>query len=193
VRAKIPFGNPMAAECAAIEVHVTEPAQLLNSIDPSPFGERDLAPNVEEYIVSRSKDFPRAASLGLVIDLDSPVRDHESAALRNAIRRHFGERAEATRARLSELFSRGRISLIIGLAFLSLALGASHVLEKWLDPGGMLDVLRASLSIGGWVAMWRPMEVFLYDWWPIRAEVRLYDRLAAMPVRIRHAAAASDA
>jgi hypothetical protein len=31
----------------------------------------------------------------------------------------------------------------------------------------------ASLVIGGWVAMWRPMEVFLYDWWPVRAEARL--------------------
>ncbi len=38
--------------------------------------------------------------------------------------------------------------------------------------------------IGGWVAMWRPLEIFLYDWWPIRAEARLFDRLSAMPVRL---------
>jgi hypothetical protein len=47
------------------------------------------------------------------------------------------------------------------------------------------DILRESFLIGGWVAMWRPLEIFLYDWWPIRAEVRLYDRLSAMPVRIK--------
>jgi hypothetical protein len=52
----------------------------------------------------------------------------------------------------------------------------------------MGEVLRESLLIGGWVAMWRPLEVFLYDWWPIRAEARLYDRLAAMPVRLTYAA-----
>jgi len=34
--------------------------------------------------------------------------------------------------------------------------------------------------------MWRPMEIFLYDWWPIRAEGRLFGRLAAMPVRIAY-------
>lgn len=45
-------------------------------------------------------------------------------------------------------------------------------------------MLRESLLIGGWVAMWRPLEIFLYDWWPIRADARLFDRLAAMPVRI---------
>ena len=33
--------------------------------------------------------------------------------------------------------------------------------------------------------MWRPLEIFLYDWWPIRAEARLFDRLSAMPVRIK--------
>jgi hypothetical protein len=32
--------------------------------------------------------------------------------------------------------------------------------------------------------MWRPLEVFLYDWWPIRADARLFDRLSDMPVRI---------
>jgi hypothetical protein len=36
--------------------------------------------------------------------------------------------------------------------------------------------------------MWGPLEIFLYDWWPIRAEARLFDRLAVMPVRIRYVA-----
>jgi hypothetical protein len=36
--------------------------------------------------------------------------------------------------------------------------------------------------------MWRPLEVFLYDWWPIRSEIRLHERLASMPVQVRPAA-----
>lgn len=98
------FGDPIPADCAVIEVRVTEPAQMLNAIDPSPFRERDLAPSVEEFIVSRSKDLPRAASLGLVIHLDRSIPDHEAVVLRNAIQRHFGERAGAARRRLRELF-----------------------------------------------------------------------------------------
>jgi hypothetical protein len=39
--------------------------------------------------------------------------------------------------------------------------------------------------------MWRPLEVFLYDWWPILAEVRLLDRLSRMPVRIEYLETAS--
>jgi hypothetical protein len=45
-------------------------------------------------------------------------------------------------------------------------------------------LMREGMVIGGWVAMWRPLEIFLYDWWPIRAERRLFDRLAMMPVQI---------
>ena len=32
--------------------------------------------------------------------------------------------------------------------------------------------------------MWRPFEIFLYDWWPILRRRRLYARLARMPVSV---------
>ena len=32
----------------------------------------------------------------------------------------------------------------------------------------------------GWVAMWRPLEIFLYDWWPVRRLQVAYERLARM-------------
>jgi hypothetical protein len=46
--------------------------------------------------------------------------------------------------------------------------------------GRLGAVLHESLVIGGWVAMRRPLEIFLYDWWPVRREVKLYRRLARM-------------
>ena len=55
----------------------------------------------------------------------------------------------------------------------------------------LAEVVREGFLIGGWVAMWRPIEVFLYDWWPIRAEARLFDRLSNMPVRIDSESSAS--
>jgi hypothetical protein len=52
--------------------------------------------------------------------------------------------------------------------------------------GGMTALLRERLVIGGWVAMWRPLEIFLYDWWPILGEQRTYDRLSRIEVRVVH-------
>ena len=35
--------------------------------------------------------------------------------------------------------------------------------------------------------MWKPLEVFLYDWWPILGERRIHDRLSRIKVRIIYA------
>jgi hypothetical protein len=75
---------------------------------------------------------------------------------------------------------------VIGITFLALSLLLGDVLAQLLGERRVSEILRESLLIGGWVAMWRPMEVFLYDWWPIRADARLADRLSAMPVRLSY-------
>lgn len=167
-----------------IEVHVAEMGQLFNSMDPSRFAGRDLDPDAEEFIVATARELPRDAPLGLLIRLATSLPPNETAVVHGAVESFFHGRASAARQRLRHLFHRGRISLVIGLAFLATALGASEMLGQWVTPTGFVSILRESLLIGGWVAMWRPIEIFLYDWWPIRADARLFDRLAAMPVRI---------
>jgi hypothetical protein len=46
------------------------------------------------------------------------------------------------------------------------------------------EIVKESFTIGGWVAMWRPLEIYLYDWWPLRDEWRLLERLARMKVTL---------
>ena|SRR5688572_12858519 len=167
-----------------IEVHVAEMRQLFNSMDPSPFHDRDLDPDAEEFIVATARELPRNAPLALVIRIDgsSRVAPEEATVAHRAVQRFFHGRAAASRQRLRHLFHRGRISLAIGLAFLVTAFIASQMLGRWVISSGFVPILQESLLIGGWVAMWRPIEIFLYDWWPIRADARLFDRLAIMPV-----------
>ena len=181
-------GDPIPPKCAIIEVHVGELKQLFDAIDPSPFRDRDLDPKAEEFIVGWAKDLPRDASLALVVDLDREAGlPDEAAVLRDAIHEFFRHRAETHRQRLRELFRVGRTSLGIGLVALAAAIGLGDFLATLMKGSRVGEIVRESLTIGGWVSMWRPLEVFLYDWWPIRNEARLSDRLAAMPIRIRYA------
>ena len=100
----------------------------------------------------------------------------------------------ASRRKLRELFRRGRISLVIALAFLAASIAVGDAVAGYLGESRLSEVIREGFLIGGWVAMWRPLEVFLYDWWPIRAEGRLLQRLSTMPVRIEYKGVArSDA
>ena len=177
-------GSPLSE---VIEVRVPELRGLFNEIDPSPFHDRDLDPSAEEFILSWASELPRTARLRLLVHLEKRVAGPDEAdVLRDAVHRSFARRAAADRRRLRDLFHRGRISLLIGLAFLGASVWLANALAG--PPGtGVSEFVRQSLIIGGWVAMWRPLEVFLYDWWPILAQARRYDRLAAMPVQIQYA------
>jgi hypothetical protein len=167
---------------------VAELRQLFNAIDPSPFHERDLDPRAEEFIVDWARDLPAEAPWAFVVHLERGAGVGEEAAiLRDAMHEYFGQRAVAARRRLRELFRRGRISLAIGLAFLAGSIAIGDAVAKYLSESPLGQIIRESFLIGGWVAMWRPLEVFLYDWWPIRAEERLLRRLSTIPVRIEYA------
>jgi hypothetical protein len=184
-RASRDLNELIPPECEVIEVHVADLQQLFNSIDPAPFREKDLDPNAEEFIVSWARDVDRNARLALLVHVDQPAGiPEETSILRDAIRKYFGSQALATRKRLRRLFRQGRLSLLIGFCFLALSIGAGGLLEGALAGRRIGEILRESLLIGGWVAMWRPLEIFLYEWWPILADARLFNRLSGMPVRI---------
>jgi hypothetical protein len=181
-------GDPIPPSGKVIEIHLAESKQLFNAIDPAPFREKDLDPKAEEFIVGWARELPADAPLSLVVLLDRPAGlPDEVQVLRDAVRQYFGMRSQASRQRLKRLFKIGRTSLLIGVLFLAVSFGLGGIIESALEGQRMGQVLRESLAIGGWVAMWRPLEIFLYDWWPIRSERKLYDRLSAMPVHISYA------
>jgi len=178
-------GDSLPENCRVIEIHVAELKQLFNAIDPSPFREKDLDPRADEFIVSWARDLPTNATLALLVYLDRPVgMQEEVAILRDAIHEYFSQRGIASRRRLRQLFRLGRTNLFIGITCLAGSLLLGDAIASALHGSRAGELLRESLLIGGWVAMWRPMEVFLYDWWPIWSEARLFDRLTVMPVRI---------
>ena len=175
----------LPARCALIEVHVADLKQLFHSLDPTPFRERDLDPKAEEFIAGWARELSADAPLALIVHVDQEVPSADRVkVLHDAVHDYFSERAVQTRRRLRQLFQVGRTSLLIGLLFLAISIVSGDVIAALLRETRFAGVARESLLIGGWVAMWRPLEVFLYDWWPIRAEARLMDRLSAMIVRI---------
>ena len=184
------MGDPTPPNCARIEVRVLELKQLFNSMAASPFRERDLDPEAEAFIVGWAREAPRGATLALLVNLERAPPPQgvvdEPAALREAIREFFVHRAEVTRNRLSQVLRIGRMSLLVGLGFLVAAIGLGDFIATAMKGQRLGELLMQGLVICGWVAMWRPLEIFLYGWWPIRSEARLFDRLSAMPVRIAY-------
>jgi hypothetical protein len=165
-----------------IELRVRELSQIFNSFDPSPFYEQDLATEAEEYIVDSLKELPSKRASEIVVHLDKPAGVGEHRVLEQAVHAHFQRRASHLRRSLRDLLREGVISLVIGLAFFTTVFVLSRVVVHGEGPWSTLA--RESLLIGGWVALWRPMEIFLYRWWPIIGERRLYERVSRIRVRV---------
>jgi hypothetical protein len=177
-------GDQIPPNCELIEVHVTDLKMLFNPIDPSPPAERDLESKVEEFIVAWARSARGEAQLALRIDVDTPTAPEAANTVGAAVREFFRQRSMSADRRLSQLFRVGRTSLLIGLTSLAVAVFLASLVQRAFGDRAFGALLRETLVIGGWVAMWRPLEIFLYDWWPIRAERKLYDRLKVMPVRV---------
>jgi hypothetical protein len=153
-------------------------------MDPSPFHEKDLDHDAEEFIVSWAQEFPRKDPIGLRVHVNELPQAEAQEVVEAAIHNYFAYRAKISRLEFHQLLKRGRTSLLIGLLFLGGCLLASELLFRQ-ELSTLSILFRESLTIAGWVAMWQPMQIFLYDWWPLRRKRRLYEKLSRMHVEVR--------
>jgi hypothetical protein len=181
----------MAANELSIELSVRDPRQLFNSLDPSPFRAKDLDDDAEEYIVAWARELPRDATFLIVVHLPAAEAGKEDAlSLGEAIRNYFSYRAAVLDKDIKELFRLGRRALAVGMTVLSCCLLAGHLITTYLLGGPLGLFIQEGLLIFGWVANWRPAEIFLYDWLPLARRRDLYRRLAAARVEVKPLAGA---
>lgn len=167
-----------------IELRVDSVEHLFDAFDPMPAPSRDLAPQAEDFIVGWARELPGDAPLRIVVHIPSAQSTSAAAAhAPQAFQRHFNYRADRLSGDIAELMRVGRFSLLIGVAVLAACYGAGRALALVL-PADLARFAQESVLILGWVANWRPMEIFLYDWWPLARRRTLMRRLAAAPVEL---------
>lgn len=137
-----------------LQLRVRELGQLFNSMDPTPFLNKDLDREAEAFIETWAAEFSSDSRLRITIHLEHlPAEGDPSAIMIEAIHNYFDRKAGLTRSELKHLLRDGRISLVIGIAFATLCLIAVDVIGQ-LGTGAVVGTARESLMIVGWVAMW---------------------------------------
>ena len=168
--------------CWLIELRLREVRQLFHHLDPAPFRQKDLDPAAEAYIEDAIREIGAGQRARLVIHLPEPECSSEEArSLQESIANYFGYRAQQTRIELGRLLRLALVNLGIGLGFLAACLW----LRRMLLAAGTYELLAEGLLIIGWVALWRPVEMFLYDWWPLLRRLRRLAAIARIPVEVR--------
>ena|SRR5271165_3941448 len=168
---------------ASITLRLGDVSQLFNPMDTSPVHERDLDADAAELILNCSRGHQSSGELGLVVNLAFSSGHERLDDVETAVHRHFAARADAKRHELGQLMRRGRLSLAVGLVFLAVCLLLGGLIPE-IGANAALGIVKEGLTICGWVAMWKPLEIYLYDWWPLLEESRQFDRLARVSVQI---------
>lgn len=165
-----------------IEVAVGDPDELFERLSPSPSrGGRHLDEGVERFILHRAQD--GRAEYSLVVGTSNAALDaRNTAALADGIRAHFAHRAEEESLKIRALVTAGRRDIMIGLIFLFTCAVLGLIGTKFL-PRALGLFVEQGLLILGWVALWRPVDLFLYELRPLRTHRAVLSALARMDVR----------
>lgn len=167
-----------------IELELHNMMQIFNSFDPAPFHEKELDENADEYIYNTVGEFPLKQPLEIVIYVPPPEFNTKTErSLKEAIRNHFLYKKVLTEIDLRRLLQRGRRNMTIAIIFLFLCLLTIRLLST-LEGGLLKTMLSEGLTIIGWVAMWEPIYVFLYGWWPIVQKRNIYRKILNMDVSV---------
>jgi len=167
-----------------IELELNSLMQLFDSFDPAPFREREIDLEAEEYIYNAVDEFPLKKSLEIMIYLPPEYVNVEiENDIKEAIRNHFSYKKLLTEISLRRLLQQGRKNFIIALFFLFLCLLTIRLFLTF-EESLFNTLLSEGFLIIGWVAMWEPVYIFLYGWWPIVHRRNIYQKIIDTDVYI---------
>ncbi|MGE0762566.1 MAG: hypothetical protein AB7N80_04755 [Bdellovibrionales bacterium] len=158
--------------------------QIFDLRDPSPFREKDLDDDFARYLIVAVKEAPEIREVHLNLQIAGSEMKHFSPSdVEQAIHEYFEFEVESVQGELRALFSEARWAAALGLLFLLACQAAGLLLHE--QNSLVMEVLKQGLQILGWVALWRPLNLLLYEWWPILRRRRLFQILTRAKTNIQ--------
>lgn len=169
-----------------IEIKINSVQQLFDARDPAPFRAKDLDDDFVEYIVAAADELSVHKNLEIFIHIAK--RDFEDIgpeSIAESIRSFFLYQVDLKRLQLTKLFRMARLFLFLGSFVLVGCLLASRFLEvNFHEDSPFRTILREGVIIFGWVSLWKPFEILLFDWYPVYDRMRLFKNLSQSDIKI---------
>ena len=161
---------------ATIDLRIQRIEQPLDSLNPAPFHENALGSDAEEYIVDYAGEYGRTEPLRLIVHAPVSIKQ-QAAEITRAIHAH--SHAQCRRRYQGGC---GSVATCWSRELPSLEPPSSCAL--YWDPGdrAMIVAIGEGLLILGWVAMWRPLEILLFERLENHQNSALLHRRAQIPV-----------
>lgn len=170
-------------EVSEIILELNDVDQLLIAPGSLFYGKRILNTDAEERIIEEAETVSSRYPIYLKIYL----RKHEMSRkdeIATAIHQHFCYRRKKSERQLKKVLRLGWRSLFISIVIFGVLVSLTIAILKLFPEGRLSLTFREILIILGWVALWRPADILLYDWRPFKREVNLYRRIEQCEVEV---------
>lgn len=147
------------------------------------YGKRMLRPDAEEFLIEEAEKYPSRTAIYLKLYL---LRDtlNRSQEIETAIHQHFAYRKIKSLKQLRRTLQLGWTGLLIAIVFLSVLVSFTLFVIRQIPEGGLSTIVREILIILGWVALWRPADLLLYEWRQFKRDANLFERLERCNVEV---------
>jgi hypothetical protein len=169
---------------AAIRIHIRIRTvdDILRHFDYRYLNESRINLELEEYIFKEVKCYPLNKRIFLVVHMCSGGSNNNSM-INEVVHSHFGSKVKEAELFLKHELSQWRINMFIGMLFLILCLILVEILESF-SYIYVFNIVKESLLIIGWVALWEPLTFILFGWQPIKKDILYYKKLCNIIVKI---------
>lgn len=160
-----------------IEMGIEEPFDLYDDKDPSVLNLRDFRKEVQNYIIESIEEIPKSKKIKINIYFDKFSDD--IAEVENLRQSFFDFFAFETKLRVHQIrikIKRGFKSLAVGICFLFFCIIAAHFLG-YSNKSLLSELFVEGLTVLGWVSLWTPLQVFLYEIWPLLENIKNFKRV----------------
>lgn len=166
-----------------ITVELRDTTELFDPPQTDPFEGRFTSDCGADQILEAAR---RARAVPLTIEVRVSGRPtHSEANVQRALAKYWEVRIEELRVRRRRVWSRGFKELAVGVLFLAVCLAVSASLSnvewrtEWLGRFAIEGVI-----IVGWIALWHPVDMLLFEPWPLNSELRALARLTDATIQL---------
>ena len=168
-----------------LDLELADAGQLVELHAAWPSYRGCLRPAAEAAIIDWARRQPKDEPLGILVRLPpSAMEEAERIRLPEAVTARFQRLAEEQAYTAKEFLADARISAAIGFAIAAASLLTVWTLYSSYQGSMTARAIRDTLSILGWIAAWKPLEMLVHERRPILRRLRLLRRLAQARVRV---------
>lgn len=161
-----------------IDVTADKMEDLFNQFDRSaPYTQRDIDQDLANYIIGSAKELGKEP-FTICFTLTHLPDKAELSNIRQGINSFFLSLAEVERNKFRQMIQKSLIFFCMGIGFLFISVWVNQKLGS--DRTVVADVFAEGLTVAAWVSLWEALATFLIKWFPYRANINLYQRLATI-------------